>query len=112
MYFHSEFVFFTDIKSGQGYVGLSQEPQIYVESYQGDDVSDPNSGHNLPSTSPRVVNGSINGSVNGETLQSLTSGSTRPYPSLVEERLDNISDNMSYMSLEVNTTGTGSVRVS
>lgn len=31
--------------------------------------------------------------------------------SLIDERPDTISDNMSYMSLEVNTAGTGSVRV-
>lgn len=66
------------------------------------------------SSSSRILNGSVNGSVNGDhggPFSSSSSSSTRPYPSsLVEERLDTISDNMSYMSLEVNTTGTGSVR--
>lgn len=65
------------------------------------------------STSSRILNGSLNGSVNGDhggLFSSSSSSSVRPYPSLVEERLDNISDNISYMSLEVNTTGTGSVR--
>ncbi|KAF9355983.1 hypothetical protein BGX26_005876 [Mortierella sp. AD094] len=100
-----------DIKSGQGLVGLTQEPLIFVESHHGDDISHSNSDHQLSSLSPRVANGSINGSVNGEAYSpSSSSAAARPYPSLVEERLDNISDNMSYMSLEVNTTGTGSVR--
>ncbi|KAI8605370.1 coatomer subunit beta'-like protein [Dissophora ornata] len=88
-----------DIKSGQGLVGVSAQESrhIYAESHD--------SPSQTPSTSsPRIMNGSVNGSVNGELL------TARPFPSLVEERQDNISDNMSYMSLEVNTTGTGSVR--
>ncbi|KAF9173915.1 hypothetical protein BGX20_001666 [Mortierella sp. AD010] len=99
----------TDIKSGQGLVGLTQEPLIHVDSH-GDDISHSDSVHQLSSSSSRVPNGSINGNLNGETYSPSSSTTARPYPSLVEERLDNISDNMSYMSLEVNTTGTGSVR--
>jgi coatomer subunit beta' len=69
-------------------------------------------GNDNSGLSPRggLVNGSLNGSVHGSE-GSLT-GLRPPYSSLIEERLDSISDNMSYMSLEVNTTGTGSVRVS
>ncbi|KAF8972005.1 hypothetical protein BGZ46_010162 [Entomortierella lignicola] len=99
-----------DIKAGQGLVGLTQEPLIYIESQNGGD-GDEHSNNLLSSSSSQVINGSINGSVNGDVYSSSSSSvATRPYPSLVEERLDNISDNMSYMSLEVNTTGTGSVR--
>ncbi|KAG0292908.1 hypothetical protein BGZ98_002422 [Dissophora globulifera] len=100
-----------DIKSGQGLVGISgtesleqqqqqqqQQQHIYVNGSEGSPAQ------SYSTSSPRVLNGSVNGSVNGEGPM------LRPYPSLVEERLDNISDNMSYMSLEVNTTGTGSVR--
>lgn len=78
------------------------------------DSSDPSNTTLLSSSSLRggLVNGSINGSVHGS--EGSTSGLRPPYSSssLIEERLDSVSDNMSYMSLEVNTTGTGSVRVS
>ncbi|KAF9195876.1 hypothetical protein BGZ50_003137 [Haplosporangium sp. Z 11] len=93
----------TDIKSGYGLVGPSaSETQIYTDSQ-----SSP-SQINLQdesSTSPPTINGTTNGSLNGDGPNL-----SRPYQSLVGERLDSISDNMSYMSLEVNTTGTGSVR--
>ena len=100
-----------DFRSGQGLIDLSaictasSEPEIYLESH--DSPLQTNSSQ-ISVSSPRGVNGGsgvVNGSLNGDDLP------TRPYTSLVEERLDSISDNMSYMSLEVNTTGTGSVRV-
>ncbi|KAG0072564.1 hypothetical protein BGZ89_005145 [Linnemannia elongata] len=91
-----------DFKSGHGLIDLSAaEPEIYLESH-GSPLQTNSS--QISASSPLVHNGGLNGSLNGDGLPS------RPYPSLVEERLDSISDNMSYMSLEVNTTGTGSVR--
>ncbi|KAG0196867.1 hypothetical protein BGX28_009673 [Mortierella sp. GBA30] len=91
-----------DIKSGHGLNGVSA-PQVEA-TLESDVSSTHTSSSHLMSLSSHVVNGSVNGGVNGDGPTS------RPYPSLVEERVDNISDNMSYMSLEVNTTGTGSVR--
>jgi coatomer subunit beta' len=93
-----------DFKSGHGLVDLSiNNSEVYMESQES--PLQTNSSQ-ISVSSPRVINGgAVNGSLNGDGLPS------RPYPSLVEERLDSISDNMSYMSLEVNTTGTGSVRV-
>lgn len=96
-----------DFKSGHGLVGLSApRTEALIEL---NDSSAPMSSALQSSDASHIVNGSLNGgisdSVNGDGPTS------RPFPSLVEERIDNISDNMSYMSLEVNTTGTGSIRV-
>ncbi|KAF9128507.1 Coatomer subunit beta' [Mortierella sp. 14UC] len=92
-----------DFKSGHGLIDLSMnDSQVYLDSQDS-----PLQTHSsqISVSPPRAINGGgVNGSLNGDVLPS------RPYPSLVEERLDSISDNMSYMSLEVNTTGTGSVR--
>ncbi|GJJ72771.1 coatomer subunit beta' [Entomortierella parvispora] len=124
----------SDFKSGHGLVNLptavevekdNGEEEVFLES-QSDPTEEDHAGHHgqfhpqlrhqdsfQSSTSSRILNGSLNGSINGDhggPFSSSSSSSARPYPSLVEERLDNISDNMSYMSLEVNTTGTGSVR--
>ncbi|KAF9998771.1 hypothetical protein BGZ65_005768 [Modicella reniformis] len=120
----------TDIKSGHGIIGMlasmsesglhhdgrnmpivTMEHRHHHPTYGSPAPS--NSTH-LSSSPPRggfVVNGSLNGSVHGSE-SSLSVASRPPYStsSLIEERLDSISDNMSYMSLEVNTTGTGSVR--
>ncbi|KAF9910337.1 Coatomer subunit beta' [Linnemannia zychae] len=92
-----------DFKSGHGLVDLSvNDSEVYLESQDSPLQTD---SSRISVSSPRVINGGGNdGNLNGDGLPS------RPYPSLVEERLDSISDNMSYMSLEVNTTGTGSVR--
>ncbi|KAK3824930.1 MAG: coatomer WD associated region-domain-containing protein [Benniella sp.] len=103
-----------DIKSGHGVVGVSsilsgsyEHGTTIVTTEHMSSYSNDNSG-----LSPRggLVNGSLNGSVHGS--EGSLSGLRPPYSasSLIEERLDSISDNMSYMSLEVNTTGTGSVR--
>ncbi|KAI7817585.1 coatomer WD associated region-domain-containing protein [Gamsiella multidivaricata] len=96
----------SDFKSGHGLMGFSApaEEHIFVESHGSSNSPTQTHSTDLSSSSPRFVNGSVNGSVNDDI------SAPRPYPSLVEERLDTISDNMSYMSLEVNTTGTGSVR--
>lgn len=113
--FIHDFVHFIDIKSGHGVVGVSsilsgsyEHGTTIVTTEHMSSYEDGNSG-----LSPRgLVNGSLNGSVHGS--EGSLSGLRPPYSasSLIEERLDSISDNMSYMSLEVNTTGTGSVRVS
>ncbi|KAG0345867.1 Coatomer subunit beta' [Podila humilis] len=71
----------SDMKSGQGLANLSNpEIEIYPQPHT------PEALHHDHST--LRVNGS----------------------SLIDERVDSVSDNMSYMSLEVNTAGTGSIR--
>ncbi|KAF9923673.1 hypothetical protein BGZ67_009714, partial [Mortierella alpina] len=95
-----------DFKSGHGLVGLSTpQAEALIEFNDGPAPTD---SARLSSDAPHIVNGSVNGSVSDSVNGD--GPSSRPFPSLVEERLDTISDNMSYMSLEVNTTGTGSIR--
>ncbi|KAF9582673.1 Coatomer subunit beta' [Lunasporangiospora selenospora] len=99
----------SDMKSGRGLPSLrGPESETYVDSNDGTTIVDDGSAHighqQTHQQSSRDLNGVNSLLPNGD-------GTLRPYfQTLAEERLDAISDNMSHMSLEVNTTGTGSIR--